>query len=299
MKKRLMFSAILIVQMTMAQQPTDVMKVKPQNQPKRLLMAAPRPTKLISQIEGINQDWVKDYQRRAREYLLKTRKISLPNEPLASRQTIQPANQASAEAVSVTPIADIVREVPFASKNNTIELSIQNNASTSASDISVEVTDVPSWLVFSTRSFHIGAMAGKEEKTTTLAFSVDKLAPVGQEESLTLAVESSSGQTWTKEMRIKVAPPAEFELFQNYPNPFNPATTISYQLSTDSKVSLKIYDVLGREVMTLAEGEQQAGYHQGIFDASRFASGMYIYRIVHSDASGKELSAQKRMLLVK
>ena len=66
---------------------------------------------------------------------------------------------------------------------------------------------------------------------------------------------------------------------QNYPNPFNPSTTISYDLPTDSKVTLKVFDVLGREVATLVNGFVEAGSHQAVFNATRLASGVYFYRL--------------------
>ncbi|HUI29393.1 MAG TPA: family 43 glycosylhydrolase [Candidatus Acidoferrales bacterium] len=88
--------------------------------------------------------------------------------------------------------------------------------------------------------------------------------------------------------------PKHFELEQNYPNPFNPATRISYQLPVASNVTLKIYDVLGREVATLVDERQSAGYHGVTFDAGNLASGVYFYRI------GTEMSsAVKKLTLVK
>lgn len=73
-----------------------------------------------------------------------------------------------------------------------------------------------------------------------------------------------------------------FILNQNYPNPFNPSTVISYRLAVNSKVSLKIYDVTGREIITLVNEEQTAGQHSVVFDGSNFASGIYFYKLVSS-----------------
>jgi len=70
-----------------------------------------------------------------------------------------------------------------------------------------------------------------------------------------------------------------YELFQNFPNPFNPSTTIYYALPKEGSVELKIYDILGNEIMTFNEEEQSAGYHKIEFDATRFNSGVYIYRL--------------------
>jgi hypothetical protein len=73
----------------------------------------------------------------------------------------------------------------------------------------------------------------------------------------------------------------EYKLMQNYPNPFNPSTIISYKLASPGKVSLKIYDILGKEVATLVNGEQQAGAHQAVFNAQNYglSSGMYFYKL--------------------
>ena len=73
--------------------------------------------------------------------------------------------------------------------------------------------------------------------------------------------------------------PADFSLYQNYPNPFNPSTIINYQLKSVGHVTLKVYDILGREVATLVDCVQSAGDHNVVFDGSRFASGVYFYRI--------------------
>jgi hypothetical protein len=72
---------------------------------------------------------------------------------------------------------------------------------------------------------------------------------------------------------------SEFTLNQNYPNPFNPTTTISYALSVQSHVTMKIYDVHGRIIATLVDQEKPAGHHQVLFDAKNLASGVYFYRL--------------------
>jgi len=77
--------------------------------------------------------------------------------------------------------------------------------------------------------------------------------------------------------------PKEYKLYQNYPNPFNPVTTIKYELPANSKVTLTIYDILGKEVTKLVDKEQESGKYQITFDAKRYASGVYICRIVTGD----------------
>lgn len=88
--------------------------------------------------------------------------------------------------------------------------------------------------------------------------------------------------------------PNSFTLFQNYPNPFNPTTVIKYQLKAAGNVTLKVYDVLGREVATLVDGRQNEGSHAVTFNAARLPSGVYFYRL---DA-GSYIKTRK-MILVK
>jgi hypothetical protein len=74
--------------------------------------------------------------------------------------------------------------------------------------------------------------------------------------------------------------PLTFKLGQNYPNPFNPSTTIQFELPSRSLMTLKVYDLIGREVATLVNGIKEAGSHEIKFDASGLPSGIYLYRIV-------------------
>lgn len=88
--------------------------------------------------------------------------------------------------------------------------------------------------------------------------------------------------------------PSQFELTQNYPNPFNPTTQINYSVPKNSFVTLKIYNVLGQEVATLFAGNQRAGSYIATFDATKFASGVYFYRL-----QAGTFSSVKKMVLMK
>jgi hypothetical protein len=85
-----------------------------------------------------------------------------------------------------------------------------------------------------------------------------------------------------------------FDLEQNYPNPFNPSTTINYSISERSLVALKVYDVLGNEVASLVNTTQEAGKHSVKFDASKLASGLYVYTLNAGD-----FTSSKKMMLLK
>ncbi len=93
--------------------------------------------------------------------------------------------------------------------------------------------------------------------------------------------------------------PGKFSLSQNYPNPFNPATTIRYSLQSASRVTVKVYDVLGRAVATLAEGMQNAGDYSVRFDGGKFASGVYFYRLTAAGSDGKTFVNTQKMDLMK
>ena len=88
--------------------------------------------------------------------------------------------------------------------------------------------------------------------------------------------------------------PEFFSLEQNYPNPFNPSTSIQYQVSSNTKVSLKVYDVLGNEVATLVNENKTAGSYEVTFNAEGLASGVYLYSL---KSGGSSLS--KKLLLLK
>lgn len=92
---------------------------------------------------------------------------------------------------------------------------------------------------------------------------------------------------------VDLGVPSTFALSQNYPNPFNPSTKISYTLPIDSKVSIKVYDVLGNLIETLVDEQKQAGYYEVAFNSSS-ASGVYFYTI-----SADNFHQTKKMLMVK
>jgi hypothetical protein len=112
-------------------------------------------------------------------------------------------------------------------------------------------------------------------------------------------------QLWASPIRISslvavedrgTTHPSVFNLKQNYPNPFNPSTTIEYELPARRQVTLQVFDVFGREVATLVNGEQEAGAHSVEFNTGHvsLASGIYLYQM-----SSGGFSMSKKMLLLK
>ena len=88
--------------------------------------------------------------------------------------------------------------------------------------------------------------------------------------------------------------PESFAISQNYPNPFNPSTTLKYGIPKESYITLKVYDILGREVATLVNKQQKAGYYEVDWNAANNSSGIYFYRIQAGD-----FAETKKMILMK
>lgn len=119
--------------------------------------------------------------------------------------------------------------------------------------------------------------------------SVFSFAPQSRTTLLTILVANSSVAKST----IGTLSAGSFVLNNNYPNPFNPTTIISYQLPAGSQVTLTVYDILGQRVAVLVDGVQGPGTHKAVFNGSRFASGVYFYRLV----AGNRVATRKMVLL--
>ena len=103
----------------------------------------------------------------------------------------------------------------------------------------------------------------------------------------------SLSQVVTSARSVRIEVPTEFILEQNYPNPFNPSTVISYQLPVNSHITLKVYDVIGREVATLVNEVKEAGRYSTQFDGTKLSSGIYVARL----QSGGKVQLKKMLLL--
>jgi hypothetical protein len=98
---------------------------------------------------------------------------------------------------------------------------------------------------------------------------------------------------YSSEIEIQLVPD-EYALYPNFPNPFNSATVIRYQLPKESKVEIKIYDILGSEVKEILNEQKEAGIYEVNFNADYLTSGTYIYRIIAGD-----FRQTKKMILLK
>jgi hypothetical protein len=115
----------------------------------------------------------------------------------------------------------------------------------------------------------------------------------GEWSSVTRAVIERIGSTnISRDESVNI--PSCFDLFQNYPNPFNPTTTIRYALPSSANVKLTIHDILGREITTLVNEEQSAGWKEVEWNGSASSSGIYFYKL---EAGG--FTEVKKLMLLK
>ncbi len=134
-----------------------------------------------------------------------------------------------------------------------------------------------------------GVYSGREKFVSVIYVTADGSLMIVEQEDSAYAGGAASVQSYTYSLRVggatdvrqsSPAVPDGFALLQNYPNPFNPSTTIAFAVPSTGHVSLRVFDVLGREVATLVDRVMSPGTYEATFDAQGLPSGMYIYRIV-------------------
>lgn len=146
----------------------------------------------------------------------------------------------------------------------------------------------------------VGFVAGKGTTTESNSYSfVDKGLSASTYTYRLKQVDLNGHFEYSSEVEVNVDMPVEFGLGQNYPNPFNPSTTINFALPVEAKVTLKVFDAIGQEVMTLVNGSIAAGNHSVVFDATKLNSGLYIYTINAEAAGGNKFSKTMKMMLLK
>lgn len=149
--------------------------------------------------------------------------------------------------------------------------------------------------------FHtIGYVQGQGTTTETQHYNyTDRGVAAGSHLYRLKQIDFDGTFEYSDAVEIEVNAPIEYSLDQNYANPFNPSTKISFSLVTDSKVSLRIFNILGQEVMTLIDGNLASGGQEINFDASSLNSGVYFYRLDAAGIDGSSFTAVKKMILSK
>ena len=140
----------------------------------------------------------------------------------------------------------------------------------------------------------LGFINGKGTTTEMNQYSfTDKTVDAGNYTYRLMQKDYDGTFAYSQEIEVEIDLPLDYSLDQNYPNPFNPTTTIRYAIPEDNFVSIKLYDVLGNEVITLVNEQKQAGRYEMLFNASNISSGVYYYQI----SSGSFTQTRKLMLM--
>lgn len=180
--------------------------------------------------------------------------------------------------------AQTIYEVTPGTKGNQVILSLSNISEiTNAENVKIKLLKNSSNLSFSRDEQIVKRIDAKGETEAVFSFDIKREVPVNVKDSIEFLIIDNRTVFQKKLFILNYRPPADYKLEQNFPNPFNPSTTIQYQLPVDSKVTLKVYDILGAEVTTLVNEVQQAGYKQVRFNASSLSSGVYVYRLITGD----------------
>lgn len=140
----------------------------------------------------------------------------------------------------------------------------------------------------------IGFVQGNGNSNSPKEYSFNDIPDGGTKFKYRLKQIDNDGKyEYSSVVSIETKVPNKFILNQNYPNPFNPSTAITYSIPTSSKVTLTVYDVLGKLIATLVNTDQEAGSYSVNFNADGLISGIYFYKI----QSGKFVKTNKMLLL--
>ena len=137
-------------------------------------------------------------------------------------------------------------------------------------------------------------MAGYGTTTEARAYSyTDSKVAAGTYTYRLKQIDFNGSVDYSDEISVEIIKPLEYVLEQNYPNPFNPSTKIRFQISNIGFVSLKVFDVLGKEIATLVNEVISPGSYEYEFDATNLTSGMYFYKM----RAGSFIETKKMILL--
>jgi len=145
----------------------------------------------------------------------------------------------------------------------------------------------------------VGFVQGSGTSTQSHTYSYTDKVGEGNYTYRLRQVDFDGTSNYSNTVEVKVEIPKVYSLAQNYPNPFNPTTQINFSLASDSKVTLKVFDIIGQEVATLLNENIAAGNHSVTFDASKLNSGVYLYKIEARGADGSSFTSVKKMILTK
>ena len=180
------------------------------------------------------------------------------------------------------------------SKGRNVELAWKTATEVNSSKFEVERNNGKEWTKVSSVDASGTSNAPKEYSY------VDKLksAAIGSISYRLKMIDNDGKFEYSKIADVKIVPRV-YALEQNYPNPFNPETKIQYSLPVDAKVTLKVYDIVGREIATIVNEQQTAGYYEQKFGGYNMSSGVYFYRIVAESGGKVAFTGIKKMVMIK
>lgn len=189
-----------------------------------------------------------------------------------------------------------VQLAAFSAQQNGTSIVLNWNTATEVSSHAFEIEQKSvstEWVSVSSIQAHGNSNSPKQYSYTV------KALPAGSYQFRLKMIDTDGTFEYSQPISVEISVPKEFALHQNYPNPFNPTTTLNYALPFQGNVQLLVYSINGELVKTLVSEVQAAGNYSVTFDASQLASGTYIYRLIATDATGKNFTDTKKMLLMK
>jgi hypothetical protein len=145
----------------------------------------------------------------------------------------------------------------------------------------------------------VGFVKGNGSTTEISKYSFTDKVDFGKYSYRLQQVDFGGSFEYSKTINVEAVAPKVFSLEQNYPNPFNPSTVIRFNLAADSKVVVKIFNIIGQEVKTLVNNNYSAGQHSVTFNAANLNSGVYFYKMEAKGKDGSSFSSTKKMILTK
>lgn len=153
----------------------------------------------------------------------------------------------------------------------------RSTAVATAYNLQVAANRIFSAIVLDTTVTDTAVQVGPLATNTSYYWRVSAVGPGGTSEFSNFAIFTTTDQIASIEELA--GSPSEFVLSQNYPNPFNPTTEIKYAIAEPGRVTLKVYNMLGQEIVTLFDGRRAAGNYSAFFDGTELSSGVYLYQL--------------------
>jgi hypothetical protein len=182
--------------------------------------------------------------------------------------------------------------------DRTIQLNWVTTTETNNKGFSVERRSVTNNTQTNWESIAFVEGMGTSTQQTSYTYT-DNSVNTGQYQYRLKQIDFDGTFSYSGIVEAEVSVPQEFVLEQNYPNPFNPSTNIKFSLPVESKVTIKIFNLIGQEVAEAVNGNYAVGNHTITIDGPSLSSGLYFYTLNATGVDGKEFTSTKKMLLLR